>query len=135
MNDDTFVPRGRTVAAAHAVLGIVVADPRAVGAAAGRLAGEGRRPAGQRRAAARDAAPADRGARRRPAGDQRAPGRGRPLPPAVRDAPVGHRHVPPVSEVVFVAVAKGIGNCELLATDVRSGPLAPAAVASRTTRT
>jgi 2'-5' RNA ligase len=30
----------------------------------------------------------------------------------------------PVSEVVFVTVAKGIGNCELLATDVRSGPLA-----------
>jgi 2'-5' RNA ligase len=29
----------------------------------------------------------------------------------------------PVSDVVFVAVAKGIGNCELLATDVRSGPL------------
>ena len=30
----------------------------------------------------------------------------------------------PVSEVVFVTVAKGIGNCELLATDVRQGPLA-----------
>jgi 2'-5' RNA ligase len=30
----------------------------------------------------------------------------------------------PVSDVVFVAVAKGIGNCELLASDVRSGPLA-----------
>ncbi len=30
----------------------------------------------------------------------------------------------PVSEVVFVAVARGIGNCELLATDVRQGPLA-----------
>jgi 2'-5' RNA ligase len=30
----------------------------------------------------------------------------------------------PVSDVVFVAVARGIGNCELLATDVRSGPLA-----------
>ena len=29
----------------------------------------------------------------------------------------------PVSEVVFVTVAKGIGNCELLATDVRRGPL------------
>ena len=29
----------------------------------------------------------------------------------------------PVSDVVFVAVAKGIGNCELLATDVRRGPL------------
>jgi 2'-5' RNA ligase len=30
----------------------------------------------------------------------------------------------PVSEVVFVAVARGIGNCELLVTDVRQGPLA-----------
>lgn len=30
----------------------------------------------------------------------------------------------PVSEVVFVTVARGIGNCELLATDVRQGPLA-----------
>jgi 2'-5' RNA ligase len=32
----------------------------------------------------------------------------------------------PVSDVVFVAVAKGIGNCELIATDVRRGPLARA---------
>jgi 2'-5' RNA ligase len=32
----------------------------------------------------------------------------------------------PVSEVVFVAVARGIGNCELLAHDVRQGPLARA---------
>jgi 2'-5' RNA ligase len=30
----------------------------------------------------------------------------------------------PVSEVVFIAVARGIGNCELLANDVRRGPLA-----------
>ena len=29
----------------------------------------------------------------------------------------------PVSDVVFVAVARGIGNCELIATDVRRGPL------------
>ncbi|TYP89796.1 2'-5' RNA ligase family protein [Blastococcus xanthinilyticus] len=29
----------------------------------------------------------------------------------------------PVSEVVFVAVARGIGHCELLANDVRRGPL------------
>jgi 2'-5' RNA ligase len=32
----------------------------------------------------------------------------------------------PVSEVVFVAVARGIGNCELIANDVRCGPLARA---------
>ncbi|HEV7213280.1 MAG TPA: 2'-5' RNA ligase family protein [Blastococcus sp.] len=30
----------------------------------------------------------------------------------------------PVSDVVFVAVARGIGNCELIANDVRTGPLA-----------
>ena len=30
----------------------------------------------------------------------------------------------PVTEVVFVTVARGIGSCELLATDVRQGPLA-----------
>lgn len=30
----------------------------------------------------------------------------------------------PVSDVVFVAVARGIGNCELLSNDVRRGPLA-----------
>jgi 2'-5' RNA ligase len=29
----------------------------------------------------------------------------------------------PVSDVVFVAVARGIGNCELIANDVRRGPL------------
>jgi 2'-5' RNA ligase len=29
----------------------------------------------------------------------------------------------PVSNVVFIAVARGIGNCELIANDVRSGPL------------
>ena len=32
----------------------------------------------------------------------------------------------PVSDVVFVTVARGIGNCELLAGDVRQGPLARA---------
>jgi 2'-5' RNA ligase len=30
----------------------------------------------------------------------------------------------PVSDVVFIAVARGIGNCELIANDVRTGPLA-----------
>jgi 2'-5' RNA ligase len=29
----------------------------------------------------------------------------------------------PVSDVVFVTVARGIGDCELIATDVRRGPL------------
>ncbi|GAA4738454.1 2'-5' RNA ligase family protein [Modestobacter marinus] len=30
----------------------------------------------------------------------------------------------PISEVVFVAVARGIADCELIANDVRTGPLA-----------
>jgi 2'-5' RNA ligase len=30
----------------------------------------------------------------------------------------------PVSDVVFIAVARGIGNCELLSNDIRRGPLA-----------
>jgi 2'-5' RNA ligase len=30
----------------------------------------------------------------------------------------------PVSDVVFVTVARGIGSCELIANDVRQGPLA-----------
>jgi 2'-5' RNA ligase len=30
----------------------------------------------------------------------------------------------PISEVVFVAVARGIADCELIASDVRTGPLA-----------
>jgi 2'-5' RNA ligase len=30
----------------------------------------------------------------------------------------------PLTQVVFVAVAAGIGECELLASDIRSGPLA-----------
>ena len=29
----------------------------------------------------------------------------------------------PITQVVFVAVAAGISNCELLATDIRTGPL------------
>ena len=72
------------------------------------------------------------------------------LPPtevAVADRPaisghlaeVARRHAPfdmhlagtgtfaPVSDVVFVAVARGIGNCELIANDVRRGPLSAVA--------
>jgi 2'-5' RNA ligase len=64
------------------------------------------------------------------------------VPAAARPAVTAHlaevasRHAPfdmhlagtgtfrPVAEVVFVAVARGIGNCELMANAVRSGPLA-----------
>ena len=57
--------------------------------------------------------------------------------PAIREhlAEVARAHPPfdmhlagtgtfsPVSEVVFVTVARGIGSCELIANDVRQGPL------------
>jgi 2'-5' RNA ligase len=123
MNDDTFVPRGRTVAE-HTVVGIVVPVPE---------------PWAQLLVDWRSKV-----------GDQQAnvvPPHVTLLPPtevAVADraaisahlAEVASCHPPfemhlsgtgtfsPVSDVVFIAVAKGIGNCELLATDVRRGPLA-----------
>ena len=122
MNDDTFVPRSRTVAQ-HTVLGIVVPIPE---------------PWAQQLVDWRAKV-----------GDPQAslvPPHVTLLPPtevAVAErtaisahlAEVARCHPPfemhlsgtgtfsPVSEVVFVTVAKGIGNCELLATDVRSGPL------------
>jgi 2'-5' RNA ligase len=123
MNDDTFVPRSRTVER-HTVLGIVVPIPE---------------PWAQQLVDWRAKV-----------GDPQAslvPPHVTLLPPtevAVAErtaisahlAEVARCHPPfemhlsgtgtfsPVSEVVFVTVAKGIGNCELLATDVRSGPLA-----------
>ena len=51
------------------------------------------------------------------------------LTAVARSHPPFHMHLSgtgtfqPVSDVVFVTVARGIGNCELLADDVRRGPL------------
>ena len=51
------------------------------------------------------------------------------LAAVARNHPPFHMHLSgtgtfqPVSDVVFVTVARGIGSCELLATDVRTGPL------------
>ena len=123
MNDDTFVPRGRTVAE-HTVLGIVIPVPEPWA----QMVVDWRSKVGDPQA-------------------NLVPPHVTLLPPtevAVADRPaitahlaeVARCHAPfemhlsgtgtfsPVSEVVFVAVAKGIGNCELIATDVRSGPLA-----------
>jgi 2'-5' RNA ligase len=122
MNDDTFVPRSRTVPQ-HTVLGIVVPIPEPWA----QLLVDWRAKVGDPQA-------------------NLVPPHVTLLPPT--EVPVGDRtaisahlaevarcHPPfemhlsgtgtfsPVSEVVFVTVAKGIGNCELLATDVRSGPL------------
>jgi 2'-5' RNA ligase len=122
MNDDTFVPRSRTVEQ-HTVLGIVVPIPEPWA----QLLVDWRAKVGDQQASL-------------------VPPHVTLLPPtevAVADrtaisahlAEVARCHPPfemhlsgtgtfsPVSEVVFVTVAKGIGNCELLATDVRRGPL------------
>ena len=113
VNDDTFVPRRQRPAADRRPRRRR-RGARAVGPAAGRLAGQGGRPAGQP------------GARRtsRCCRRPRSPVADRP---AIRAhlAEVARCHPPfamhlagtgtfsPVSEVVFVAVARGIGNCEL----------------------
>ena len=93
MNDDTFVHRAAADGAASTPCSASSSRSRSRGPSCWSTGGRRsatRRPTG---AAARDAAAADRGRRGRPGGDQRAPRRGRPLPPAVRDAPVGHRHL------------------------------------------
>ena len=125
MNDDTFVPRNKAVPE-HTVLGIVIPIPEPWA----QLLIDWRSKVGDPQA-------------------NIVPPHVTLLPPtevAVADrtaisahlAEVARCHPPfemhlsgtgtftPVSEVVFVTVAKGIGNCELLATDVRSGPLARA---------
>jgi 2'-5' RNA ligase len=123
VNDDTFVPR-RSAKPLTAVLGIVVAVPEPWA----QLLVEWRAKVGDPQASV-------------------VPPHVTLLPPtevAIADRPsisahltrVAAAHPPfamhlagtgtfsPVSDVVFVAVARGIGNCELLANDVRQGPLA-----------
>jgi 2'-5' RNA ligase len=123
MNDDTFVPRSRTVAQ-HTVLGIVVPIPEPWA----QLLVDWRSKVGDPQASLvpphvtllppTEVAVADRRAISAHLAD------------VARCHPPFEMHLSgtgtfsPVSEVVFVTVAKGIGNCELLATDVRSGPLA-----------
>ena len=125
MNDDTFVPRGgRRPPARTAVLGVVVAVPEPWA----QLLTDWRAKVGDPQAGV-------------------VPPHVTLLPPTqvpVFDRPAISRHLEtvaaahppfdmhlagtgtfrPVSDVVFVAVARGIGNCELIANDVRSGPLA-----------
>jgi 2'-5' RNA ligase len=123
MNDDTFVPRSSSPAA-HTVLGIVVPVPEPWA----QLLIDWRSKVGDPQA-------------------NLVPPHVTLLPPT--EVPVADRtaisahladvarcHPPfdmhlsgtgtfsPVSDVVFVAVARGIGNCELIANDVRKGPLA-----------
>ncbi|SFD92767.1 2'-5' RNA ligase family protein [Blastococcus tunisiensis] len=123
MNDDTFVPRGRAPSGS-AVLGIVVPVPEPWA----QLLVDWRSKVGDPQA-------------------NQVPPHVTLLPPtevAVADrtlisdhlAEVARCHPPfdmhlagtgtftPVSDVVFVTVARGIGNCELLANDVCRAPLA-----------
>jgi len=126
MNDDTFVPRRRPTPPRRAVLGVVVPIPEPWS----QLLVDWRGKVGDPQAGL-------------------VPPHVTLLPPT--EVPVAERltisahlaavaraHPPfdmhlsgtgtfrPVSDVVFVAVARGIGNCELIANDVRSGPLARA---------
>ena len=123
MNDDTFVPRSRALAPETTVLGIVVPVPEPWA----QLLVDWRAKVGDPQASL-------------------VPPHVTLLPPtevAVLDRPAISRHLEtvaaahapfdmhllgtgtftPVSDVVFVAVARGIGNCELIADDVRHGPL------------
>jgi 2'-5' RNA ligase len=123
VNDDTFVPRG-SAPADTAVLGIVVPIPEPwaqllvdwrskVGDAQANvvpphvtLLPPTEVPVADRTAISAHLAEV---ARRHPSFDMHLAGTGT---------------FRPVSDVVFIAVARGIGNCELLSTDVRHGPLA-----------
>ena len=124
MNDDTFVPRSRRKAPGTTVLGVVVPVPEPWA----QLFVDWRAKVGDPQASVvpphvtllppTEVTDADR------------------LTISAHLAQVARNHAPfdmhlsgtgtfsPVSDVVFVAVARGIGNCELIANDVRSGPLA-----------
>ena len=124
MNDDTFVPRSRKPAPQTAVLGVVVPIPEPWA----QLMVDWRAKVGDPQAGL-------------------VPPHVTLLPPTevpvverltisahlaqvARSHPAFDMHLygtgtfRPVSDVVFVTVARGIGNCELIANDVRSGPLA-----------
>jgi len=108
MNDDTFVPRSGRTLPESTVVGIVVPVPEPWA----QLLVDWRAKVGDRQASLVPPhvtlLPPTEVARRHPSFDMHLSGTGT---------------FSPVSDVVFVAVAKGIGNCELLATDVRRGPL------------
>ena len=122
MNDDTFVPRSRS-AAQTAVLGVVVPIPEPWS----QLFVDWRAKVGDPQANSVPPhvtllPPTEVPLSRRPAIVKH-------LTAVARNHPPFDMHLSgtgtfqPVSDVVFVTVARGIGNCELLATDVRQGPL------------
>ncbi|MGY1591528.1 2'-5' RNA ligase family protein [Geodermatophilus sp. SYSU D00708] len=123
MNDDTFVPRSRSVVPETSVLGVVVPIPEPWS----QLFVDWRTKVGDPQASLvpphvtllppTEVATADR------------PAITAHLADVARVHPPFDMHLSgtgtfaPVSQVVFVAVARGIGNCELIANDVRRGPL------------
>jgi 2'-5' RNA ligase len=123
VNDDTFVPRSRIAVPETAVLGVVVPIPEPWA----QLFVDWRTKVGDAQASLvpphvtllppTEVAVADR------------PAISAHLATVARAHPAFDMHLSgtgtfsPVSEVVFVAVARGIGNCELIANDVRRGPL------------
>jgi 2'-5' RNA ligase len=124
VNDDTFVPRSRSASPRSAVLGVIIRIPEPWA----QLLVDWRGKVGDPQAAVvpphvtllppTEVPVADRAAvAEHLAGVARAHA-------AFPMHLAGTGTFSPVSEVVFVAVARGIGNCELLATDVRQGPLA-----------
>jgi 2'-5' RNA ligase len=124
VNDDTFVPRSRRVAPETAVLGVVVPIPEPWS----QLFVDWRRKVGDPQASLVPPhvtllPPTEVPVEDRPAITAH-------LASVARAHPSFDMHLSgtgtfaPVSQVVFVAVARGIGNCELIAKDVRRGPLA-----------
>jgi 2'-5' RNA ligase len=123
MNDDTFVPRG-SGAPGTAVIGVVVAVPEPWA----QLLVDWRAKVGDPQAALVPPHVTLLPPTEIPAADR--------FRVAAHLAQVAGAHAPfdmhlsgtgtfsPVSEVVFVSVARGIGNCELISHDVRQGPLA-----------
>ena len=123
MNDDTFVPRGNAPADT-AVLGVVVEVPQPWS----QLLTDWRAKVGDDQAGVVPPhvtllPPTEVPAADRPAIAAHLAEVARCHPPFTMHL-AGTGTFRPVSEVVFVAVARGIGDCELLAGQVRTGPLA-----------
>ena len=123
MNDDTFVPRG-TAAADTSVIGVVVAVPEPWA----QLLTDWRTKVGDAQAHLVPPhvtllPPTEVSLAERPTISAHLASVARAHPSFVMHL-AGTGTFRPVSDVVFVAVARGIGDCELLASDVRRGPLA-----------
>ena len=123
MNDDTFVPRSRSVAQT-AVLGVVVPIPEPWS----QLFVDWRAKVGDPQANSVPPHVTLLPPTEVPLADR--PTISAHLAEVARAHPAFDMHLSgtgtfaPVSAVVFVTVARGIGNCELIANDVRRGPLA-----------